>query len=158
VVAVRPQTTAIVYMFVLAPFGPSATWPAAKPLRNTSNVRVVPDSFVVSWVPVSTHELSIHGRLPERLSTPTNTVAFWLIVNVATGSAVTVLDEFAVRTHAAPTSAAGRLATGYVRSPLRTSPTCRFVRKDQLAALALSLTTRLLSTSPPPPPTAGSGA
>src|SRR5437773_833255 len=31
------------------------------------------------------------------------------------------------------------------------SPTCRLVRSDQLAALALSFTTRLLSTTDPPP-------
>src|SRR5207249_5944558 len=39
-----------------------------------------------------------------------------------------------------------------------TLPTCRLVCSDQLAALALSPTTRLLSTTRCAPPTGGSGA
>src|SRR5262249_11386647 len=75
--------------------------------------------------------------------------------------AVEVFDAFAVCTHAAPATAAGKPENVYVRSPLTVSPTARFVCSDQLAALAVSATDRLLRLTPPPPtpePTGGSGA
>src|SRR5262252_9240745 len=107
---------------------------------------MVPFSLVVSWVPVSTQVLSIQGSFGVRVSTPTYTAAFWLIVNVTRGLAVAVLELLAVRTQGAPTSAAGRPAMVYVRSPLMSAPTCSLVCSDQLAALAVSPTTRLLRT------------
>jgi hypothetical protein len=83
-----------------------------------------------------------------------------LTVNVTSGFAVTVFDALAVRTQCAPTSGAGSEAKVCVRSPLTVAPTCRLVCSDQLAALALSLTVRLLRLRPPglPPPTGGNGA